>query len=71
MYHYDRNMVTNTNLKYAKSSSNYYVIMMLQNLKKNRNFQFYRIPEARSAELKEITTSKQLLFARETRREAT
>ena len=31
---YDRKMVTNTNLEYAHSSSNYYVIMMLQNLKK-------------------------------------
>ena len=31
---YDRKMVTNTNLKYANSSLNYYVIMMLQNLKK-------------------------------------
>ena len=28
-------MVTNTNLKYADSSSNYYVIMIVQNLKKN------------------------------------
>ena len=31
---YDRKMVTNTNLKYADSSLNYYVIMMVQNLKK-------------------------------------
>ena len=48
MYLYDRNMVTNTNLKYANSSSNYYVIIMLQNLKKKSHF--LRIPEARSAE---------------------
>ena len=34
MYLYDRNMVANTNLKYASSSSNYYVIMMVQNMKK-------------------------------------
>ena len=34
---YDRNMVTNTNLKYADSSSNYYVIIMVQNLKKKLN----------------------------------
>ena len=36
-------MVTNTNLKYAYSSSNYYVIIMVQNLKKTKleNFQFF------------------------------
>ena len=32
---YDRKMVISTNLKYADSSSNYYVIIMVQNLKKN------------------------------------
>ena len=37
MYPYDRKMVTNTNLKYADSSSNCYVIIMLQNLKKILN----------------------------------
>ena len=31
---YDRNRLATPNLKYANSSSNYYVIMMLQNLKK-------------------------------------
>ena len=31
---YDRNKVTNTNLKYADSSLNYSVIIMVQNLKK-------------------------------------
>ena len=30
---YDRKMVTNTNLKYADSSLNYYVIIMVQNFK--------------------------------------
>ena len=42
MYLYDRKMVTNTNLKYADSSSNYYVIIMVQNFKKKfelENFQ--------------------------------
>ena len=34
---YDRNMVTNTNLKYADSPMNYYVILMVQNFKKNLN----------------------------------
>ena len=42
MHLYDRSMVTNTNLKYGYSSSNYYVIMMLQNLeKKNRKFPIF------------------------------
>ena len=31
---YDRNVLATPNLKYANSSSNYYVIMMVQNLKK-------------------------------------
>ena len=60
MYLYDRNMATNTNLKYANSSPNYYVIMMLLNTKNSNSF---RIPEAQSAELKQ-TTAKWLLFAR-------
>ena len=34
---YDRKMVTNTNLKYADSSSNYYVIIMIQIFKKILN----------------------------------
>ena len=45
-------MATNTNLKYANSSLNYYVIMMLQNLKKvlkSKISNFFLIPEARSA----------------------
>ena len=37
---YDRKMVTNTNLKYADSSSNYYVNMMVQNLKKTKTRKF-------------------------------
>ena len=32
MYLYDRKMVTNTNLKYAESSLNYYVIIIVQKL---------------------------------------
>ena len=32
---YDRNMGTNTNFKYTHSSSNYYVIIMVQKFKKN------------------------------------
>ena len=35
-------MITNTNLKYANTSSNYYVIMMLQKLKKIKNLQIYK-----------------------------
>ena len=65
MYLYDRNMVTNTKLKYAQLLSNYYVIMMLQNLKKSKIFNFFIIPEARSAELKQEITAKQL-FAQDT-----
>ena len=38
MYLDDRNVATIINLKYAHSSSNYYVIMMLQNLKKKIQF---------------------------------
>ena len=34
---YGRKMVNNTNLKYANSSLNYYVTMMVQNLKKKSN----------------------------------
>ena len=39
---YDRKMVTNTNLKYADSSLNYYVIIMVQNFKKNLNSNFQK-----------------------------
>ena len=52
MYLYATNRVTTPNLKYANSSTNYYVIMMLQNLKKvfeSKIFNFFLIPEARSA----------------------
>ena len=41
---YDRNRLVTPNLKYANSSSNYYVIMMVQNLEKKpklENFQFF------------------------------
>ena len=34
---YDRKMATNTNLKYADSSSNYYVIIMVQKIFKFLN----------------------------------
>ena len=37
---YDKNMVTNTNLKYADSSSNYYVIIMLKKFLKILNSNF-------------------------------
>ena len=52
MYLYDTNRMTTPNLKYADSSTNYRVIMMLQNLKKSfkiENYQFFLIYEARSA----------------------
>ena len=35
MYLYATNRLATPNLKYANSSSNYYIIMMVQNLKKN------------------------------------
>ena len=38
MYLYATNRVTTPNLKYANSSTNYCIIMMLKNLKKNLNF---------------------------------
>ena len=37
---YDRKMVTDTNLKYVDSSLNYYVIIMVQNFKKNLTRKF-------------------------------
>ena len=40
MYLYARNRVTTPNLRYAHSSTNYYFIMMSQNLKKNLNRNF-------------------------------
>ena len=49
MYLYDRKMVTYTNLKYADSSSNYYVIIMVQKFVKFLNSKISkknRIPEA-------------------------
>ena len=58
-------MVTNTNLKYADSSSNYYVIMMLQNLKKLKKLKisnFFRIPETRGAELKQSNKRSALVI---------
>ena len=51
MYLHATNRVTTPNLKYADSSTNYCVIMMLQNLKKVlklKIFNFFLIPEARS-----------------------
>ena len=62
-------MVVTTNHKCANSSLNYYVIMMVQNLEKiskSKISQFFRISEARSAELKQTTTAKRLLFAQDT-----
>ena len=46
-------MVAPRNLKYANSSLNYYVIMMVRNLKKklNRKFPIFSHSEVRSAEL--------------------
>ena len=40
MYRYARNRVATPNLKYADSSTNYYVIMMVQNLKKTKTRKF-------------------------------
>ena len=69
MYLYIRNKVATPNLKYANSSSNYHVVMMVENLKtmkkRNRKFKKNRIPDARSAELKQTTTAKRLLFTRD------
>ena len=51
MYLYATNRVTTPNLKYSDSSTNYCVIIMLQNLKKvlkSKIFNFFPIPEARS-----------------------
>ena len=51
---YERNIVTNTNLKYADSSSDYHAIAMLQNLK-NKYYKisnFFRILDVQSAGLK-------------------
>ena len=43
MYLYDKNMVTYTKLKYAFSLSNYFVVMMLQNLEKKNLFRKFPI----------------------------
>ena len=54
---YDRKRLATPNLKYANSSSNYYVMMMLQNLKKvlkSKMSNVFLISEARSAVLKQI-----------------
>ena len=67
MYLFYRKMVAATNYKYANSSSNYYVTMVVTKFEKISNL--FRISEAPSAELKH-TTAKRLLFAR-ARREAT
>ena len=48
MYLYDINMATNTNLKYTNSSSNYYVIILVQNLKKLKNRKFPIFSHSRS-----------------------
>ena len=61
-------MVVTRNRKYANSSSNYYVIMMGQILKKIsklRTSNFFRISETRIANLKQTTTASGL-FARDT-----
>ena len=39
---YERKMVTNTNLKYAYSSLNYYVILMVQNFPKILNSKIFQ-----------------------------
>ena len=56
------------NLKYANSSSNYYVIMIykISKILKSKIFNFLRIHVARSADLKQTITSKRLLFAQDT-----
>ena len=68
MYPYDRNMVAPRNHKYANSSSNlcHHDVTKLEKIKKSNISNFFRIPEARSAELKQTTTAKRLLFARDT-----
>ena len=74
MYLYDRNMVTNTNLKYVDSSSNYYIIMIVQNFEKIKNSKisnFFGISEARSAKLLFASQPQSGCCLRETRREAT
>ena len=63
-------MVANTNLKNAISSSKYYIMMLenLENSKKSKISNFFRISKARSAEMKQTTTAKRSLFAQETLR---
>ena len=55
-------MVVTTKLKYD-DSSNYQVIMMVQNFQK---FPILLISEARSAEIVQTTTAMRFLFARDT-----
>ena len=43
---YDRKMVTDTNLKYADSSLNYYVIIMVQKFLNSKISKKIGIPEA-------------------------
>ena len=69
MYINDRNMVTNTNLKYANSSSNLYVIMIVQILKKIKNknkLQFFSHSRGTEGRVEATTTASRLLFARDT-----
>ena len=68
MYLYDRNMLTNTNLRYANSSVNYYVIMMLQNLEKISIF--FALPSHEVPSLSNQQPQSGCCL-RETRREAT
>ena len=64
-----RNMVVTTNYKYAYSLLNYYIAMTKNNSKSF--FPIFSHFEARSAYLKQTTTSKRFLFAREIRLKAT
>ena len=57
MYLYDLNTLATRNQKYANSSSNYHVIMMVLNLKKINKSKIskkIRISVARSTEVKQI-----------------
>ena len=66
---HDRKMAINTNLKYAHSSLNYYVIIMVQKFLTFLTQKFpkkHRILEALNANPKETTTAKRLLFAQDT-----
>ena len=58
--------------KYANSSSNYYVIMMLQNLKKKQQLKtrkfpiFLAFPKDKMPTQSKQQTAKRLLFAQDT-----